>query len=389
MSPIRLLMLISGLTVEGPMGGVARHAIELCKVFDRSIVEPILGALWHYQTPFDDAWLQRANDMGIETFIAADWDENAQYRSCVHAWRATPSHVTKPVDIIHSHGEFSDLAALLLRRQLRAKALVRTVHNEYEWSKRPLYGKVFPRFLYPLTFRCEMGVSEKVVVNLDNRSIARVQNRRSAVLRNAINMERFTGQQIDTSTLREELGIPNNAPVVGSVGRLVPQKGYSVLIDSAQQVLKHFPNVYFVLVGEGRAEQSLRAQVNETGLSSRVIFTGPRSDVEAMLALMDVFVSSSLWEGLPTVVLESMASGTPVVATNVSGNAQLIHNCETGLIVPPDDPESLANAIIRMLEEPALAQLVAKNAQALVEAEYSINSVARQLEQIYVELMSR
>lgn len=388
MKPIRVLMLISGLTVEGPMGGVARHAIELCNAFDRQQVEPIIGALWHYQTPFDDQWLRQVNQMGIETFIAADWDESAQYRSCLCAWRATPAKVPRPIDIIHSHGEFSDLAALLLRYQLHAKALVRTVHNEYEWSKRPLYGRLFPQLLYPLTFERELGVSDQVVANLNRRTFARLRNRRSEVVRNAVNTERFLGQKFDPHILRAELGIPIDSPVVGSVGRLVPQKGYTYFIEAAQQVLASIPSSHFVLVGEGRAEQALRRQVNELGLSERILFTGPRSDVETLLALMDVFVSSSLWEGLPTVVLESMASGTPVVATNVSGNAELIRDRETGLLVPPANPIALANAIISMLQEPLLAERVAKGARELVTAEYSVNTVARQLERIYREILA-
>ncbi len=388
MKPIRVLLLTSGLTVEGPMGGVARHAYELCKAFDRSIVEPILGGLWHYQTPFDDKWLQTIQNEGIEAFIAADWDENHQYTSAVRAWRTTPGKVTRPVHIIHSHGEFSDLAALLLRYEIGAKALVRTVHNEYEWSKRPIYGKIFPNFLYPLTFERELGVSRQVVANLNKRPIAKLRHRNAIVVHNAINVDRFSEPDKGGTSFRTELQIPPDVPVVGSIGRLTPQKGYDRFIEAAKLVLAVRPNTNFLLVGEGRSEQDLRWQAFESGVDESFIFTGPREDIEAILSAMDVFVSSSLWEGLPTVVLESMASKTPVVATDVSGNSELVIDGETGILVAPGDAEALADGILRMLSDPIAAETMAERAYAFVDKDFRMTSIARQLEDIYQELVT-
>ena len=387
MTPIRVLILISGLTVEGPNGGIARHAIELSRTLDPHVVQPIIGAFWDYHTPHDALWLERLRDEGAEVFVATDWDEQAQYQSCVRAWRETPKCLTEPVDIVHSHGEFSDLAAILLRRKLGAKAIVRTVHSEFEWSKRPLYGKLFPQLLYPLAFDRELGVSRQVVANLDGRPLAALRRRRAVLMRSAINLHRFENLSGDPVAKRLGFGIPATAPVIGSVGRLTWQKGYRVLIASFARVLARHPDARLLLVGVGPENDALRQLAVDRGMAERVIFAGSRTDVEELLTIMDVFASSSRFEGLPAVVLESMGSGTPVVATEISGTIEVVQHGVTGFLVPPEDEESLATAICAMLENPRQAKEMAATAGRMVRKEFSFEAAARRHEETYCQLM--
>ncbi len=387
MTPIRVLILTSGLTVEGPNGGLARHAIELCRTLDSSHIHPMIGALWDYGTPHERIWLERLRGEGVDVYFAAKWDDDAEYMSCVHAWRSMPHCMPRPVDIIHSHGEFSDLAAIYLRRKLGAQAIVRTVHSEIEWSKRRIYGRLFPQLLYPIAFDAELGVSKKVVANLDHRPLAALGQRHAALMRSAVNLERFAQLGSDPATKRRELGIPPSVPVVGTVGRLTRPKGYDILLAAFPHVLACHPEARLLIVGDGPEGETLRQLAVTLGVNDHVLFAGSRTDVEELLTIMDVFASSSRFEGLPAVVLESMASGTPVVATEIPGTIEVVENGVTGFLVPPEDEESLAAALCAMLENPQQANDMAATAGRLVRKEFSFAAAARRHEETYRQLM--
>ena len=324
-------------------------------------------------------------------FVAADWDAASPYRSCLHALNGLIRQAEQigPVDIIHTHGEFTDLAALRLRRPLQAKALVRTVHNEFEWAKRPRFGKLFPNLLYPLVFDAELGVSQQVVDNLNRRPLARRLGRKAQRIYNALNFERFAEHQVDKVAKLQALGLPADARVIGTVGRLAPQKGYHIFLDAAALVLAEQPNARFLLVGDGVLAARLRQQAADLGIADHVLFTGSRTDVNELYPVMDLFVSSSLWEGLPTVLLESMAAGTPVVATDVSGNVELVEPGVTGLLVQPDNAAALAGAILQTLRNPQPAQAMAARARQRVQETFSIVGISQQYVELYTQLISK
>lgn len=386
MRPIRVLQLLSGLAVEGPVGGVARLGIELSRHFDPTVIQVTLCGLWDYHTGYEAQWQRALTADGIHTIIAAPWDEGSPYRSCVAALRGASRQLTAPYDLIHSHGEFSDLAAIALHRRLRAQALVRTVHNEREWSKRPLLGTLFPHLLYPLAFQCELGVAQRVVDNLQHRPLAQLTRQNAQLMHNALDVQRFQRQSMGV-VQREELGIPADAYVVGSVGRLRPQKGFHIWLAAAAQVRSRLPHAHFLLIGDGELRTQLAEEVQRIGIADAVTFLGPRRDVEALYPVMDVFVSSSLWEGLPTVILEAIAAGCPVIATAVAGTTELIADGKTGLLAPPGDPAQLAAAIVQMANEPTLAQEMVANARSFVVEHFSIEVIARQHEVLYRSLV--
>ncbi|NLF64179.1 MAG: glycosyltransferase, partial [Chloroflexi bacterium] len=151
MKPVRVLEIISGFAVEGPLGGIERFGIELAQRLDRTQVEPIVYGLWSYEAPYEERWLRQLRESGIEAFMPAVWSEEAPYRAFVRTVREARRHLRgQRVDIIHSHCQFGDVAALLLRRQLGATALVRTVHNEREWGRRPGRRLLLTNLLFPI-----------------------------------------------------------------------------------------------------------------------------------------------------------------------------------------------------------------------------------------------
>lgn len=390
MGRIRILEIVSGFAVEGPLGGIERFGIELTRNMDRTCLEPILCGLWRYHTPYEEQWVARLQEEGIEAFFAADWEEVRPYRSFLRAWRGILRHlIGQKVHLIHSHCQFGDVAALLVACPLQARALLRTVHNEREWPKRPWRRRLLTNTLYPLLFHREIGVSQKVADNLKHRPMARLRGQESLCIHNAIDLERFriSGAQDMRKRKRQELGLPANEPTAITIGRLAPQKGHSVLLQAATLVLTEMPSVHFLIVGGGELEEELKSQAKQLGVEHEVLFTGPRQDVEGLLAAVDLFVSSSLWEGLPTAILESMAAKVPVVATDVSGTREIVRDGVTGLLVPPEDPHSLAHAVVRMFREREQAIAMAEQAYCRAQ-DFSIARVSRQYMEVYHGLLN-
>jgi len=390
MARIRMLEIISGFAVEGPLGGIERFGIELVRHLDTSRFEPILCGLWRYHAPYEEQHAARLEKEGIRAFFAADWQGAHPYRSFLQAWRGILQHLRgEKVHLIHSHCQFGDVAALLVAHPLRTQVILRTVHNEREWPKRPLRRMLLTNTLYPLLFRLEIGVSQQVTDNLNARFMASLLKRQSVCVHNAIDLHRFDKHR-DQSVLertRKQLGLLAESRVIGTIGRLTHQKGYSLLLKATALVLSQIPSARVLIIGGGELEEELRHLSKELGIEHAVLFLGPRQDTECLLAIMDVFVSSSLWEGLPTAILESMAAKTPVVATDVSGTRELVKDSVTGLLVPPGDPQALAQAILWMLRERERAIAMSERAYLRVQS-FSITQVTRQYMKIYQDILS-
>ena len=174
-------------------------------------------------------------------------------------------------------------------------------------------------------------------------------------------------------------------PIVLTVARLDDQKGHKFLLEAICQL----PEAIFVLVGDGPERASLEAQAHNLGVSGRVLFLGYRTDIPDLLANCDLFVLPSIYEGLPLSVLEAMAAGKAVVATAVGGTPEAVVDSETGYLVPPGDPATLAIAIRSILSDPVLAGKMGVAGQARVRQEFSVETMAQTVNQIYIDLLKR
>ena len=191
-----------------------------------------------------------------------------------------------------------------------------------------------------------------------------------------------------TTVIRAQLNLPSTAPIVGTVGRLHPQKGLPYLLTAFREINAIYPNAHLLVVGAGELRAVLESQAQQLGISHRVIFTGNRQDIPDLLACVDIFVLPSLWEGLPNVVLEAMAAGLPVVATAVGGTPEVVVNDVTGLLIPPRDPQALADAIHRLLRDPELRQRMGQAGRARVAEHFSVEQMVRKTETLYEHLLA-
>ena len=186
---------------------------------------------------------------------------------------------------------------------------------------------------------------------------------------------------------RQRLGIAAGQRVVGTIGALVDHKGHEVLLRAAQRVARRRSDVRFVIVGEGERRPVLIKLRDEMGLRGVVEFAGYVPEAAECLPAFQVFALSSKMEGLPNVILEAFGAGVPVAATAASGTPQLVRDGETGLLVPVGDDAALAEAILRLLNDPALAQRVAAAARERVETEFTLERMANRYLGVYEEVL--
>jgi glycosyltransferase involved in cell wall biosynthesis len=284
-----------------------------------------------------------------------------------------------------------DFLALTLRLDSQVGAVFWTMHNALldlrtdqlpgrPWLLRP--KRAAHRALYRLgarTVDAFIAVSADVGANIEESY--RPPPGRLVVIPNGVDTERY-GRAVARAATRQQIGIPAGVPMAMVVAKLMTQKGHAILLDALPSVLERFPALHTVLVGEGELRHSLQARVRASGLATRVIFLGDRPDIPELLSASDIFVLPSLWEGLPMALLEAMATGLPVVATEVSGTRDVVEQ-HSGVLVAPGDAQALAAGMNRVLADPSFAAALGRAARARVEDCYSARAQAMRHAQLY------
>jgi glycosyltransferase involved in cell wall biosynthesis len=384
---IRVTQIIYGFSIEGPGGGIGRFGIDLSRALDPQKFSVTVAGLWDRGSPAEQGRVQQLRSEGLRAFTGAIWDEHKPYQSFWRAYQTIRKALCQePPHIIHSHSEFGDIAALLLKLSLRSPTIMRSVHYgyRYEWRKRPLRRLLLTNFLYPLLFKQEIGVSQAITDGLNQRRLSKG----ALCIHNAIDLERFRNSDVDAVRMKESLGLPLEVPLAGTIGRLTEQKGFCYLLEAIPRVLKELPQAHFLIIGEGELEDDLKNQAARLGITNNITFTGPRTDVEKLLPCLDLFVSSSLWEGLPTVILESMAAGVAVVGTDIPGTRELVQDQITGWLAAPGEADSLALAILEGLKDSSKRNQFAIHAERVVNS-FSIRAIAGQHAQLYAKVLAR
>ena len=247
-----------------------------------------------------------------------------------------------------------------------------------------MLGSLLMNLIYPWGFGHEVPISLSAYDAIAGRPLFRLMGRKTQVIYNGIDESLFDFGTLGSTPRQVSLsGISGDIPNIGIVGRLMTQKGHSYFLQAAKRVLMSVPAA-FVVVGAGPLESDLRRQADELGIAEAVRFLGSRGDVYDIMLDLDVLVSSSLWEGLPTVILEAMALGVPVVATDVSGSREIVRSGSTGHLVPVEDAEQLALAILDVLSAPEPAAVMAHNAQVAARR-FTIQQATLRYEQLYKE----
>ena len=273
-------------------------------------------------------------------------------------------------DILHSH--LLDGIGPVIGRLGGAK-VVATVHNDKGYGVADRFGLAKS----DLVLACGQQV---------RRNICRfIPHEKVGLLRNAI--QRPDMVHADRSDVLKKLGIQENSRLVVSLGRLTRQKGYDLLIEAFSSVSAVLQDAVLIIGGEGEERGLLINMIGSAGLGEKVLLPGMISDVHELLAACDLYVNASRWEGLPMTLIEAIAHGKPVVAADVGGNSEAVRDGITGILVQPEDPGSLAGAMIRMLKDDNFRAAAGRAAVTLFNDEYTIDRHCERLSGCYMQLL--
>ena len=216
---------------------------------------------------------------------------------------------------------------------------------------------------------------------------------RETLLRGGVHPERirviYEGVDVKWIDLQKPSSVTTrNGLVVGTVAHMSPEKGHDILLQAASEIVLQFPHVTFVLVGDGKLASKLARRTTQLGIEDNVIFTGFRSDIEALVKNFDIFCLPSLSEGLSSAILIAMANRLPVVATTVGGIPELVIDGQTGLLVSPDHPGNLASALLKLIRSAPLRQQMGDAARRRVEESFTLERKLDQTERLYRQLLA-
>ena len=353
-------------------GGAEEHIVTLLRGLDRRQFRPLLVC-----TP-EVAGRLRSDLPGDVEFIPLRLRKPGHLAAALRLARIIRG---RRVDILHSHLFYGSLFASPIGWLCRVPLIIETPHVREQWRQgwfksRFIVDRMVGRFVHQY-----IAVSQANARYLIEEK--RLPARKITVIHNGCDIERFDPGRLPPSGLRQSLGFGPPDPVLVVAGRLEPQKGHRVLLDALPAVLHEFPQARLVCVGSGSLRSELEARVRELGLADSLRFVGHQSNISDWLALADLTILPSFYEGLPLVAIESLAAGRPMVATAVDGTPEIVVNGETGLTVPPGDARALAQAICRLLGDPMLQERLARRGREWVLERFSAEQQIRRTEILY------
>jgi len=291
------------------------------------------------------------------------------------------------IDIVHSMGARADFFARMACRNKPSTAVVCTLAMLVESFDVGFLRK----FFYKLADRYSARyVTQYIAVSraLKERLIRerKISADKISVIYNGVELDQYNPELYSPSEGRLSLGIKDDYPIVGTIGRLVYQKGLPYFLEAAARVYFHNKEVRFVIIGHGSEEASLKNLADSLGITHACTFAGQRFDIDRLLSAFDIFVLPSLLEGLPRVVIEAMAMARPIIATDIDGVREQITNNQTGLLVKPADSKLLAKAIMEILDDEQKANSLARKARKQAEQEFDLKLTINKVENLYQEL---
>ncbi|MBI5199210.1 MAG: glycosyltransferase [Nitrospirae bacterium] len=285
------------------------------------------------------------------------------------------------VDILNTHSSRDSwLGSIAGRLSKKRPIILRTRHLSTTVSR-----GLLSRFLYEILPHRVITTGESIRNQMitDNG----FDGKKIMSIPTGVNIDLFDPKRVD-ETLRSEWGVPRGVPAIGMVAVIRSWKGHEYFIDAAGMVLKEFPEARFFIVGDGPRKEIVSDYIKERGLHDSIIMIGQMDDIPRVMAALDIVVLSSYAnEGLPQVLLQSLAMGKPVVASNVGSISEVIVDGKTGYLIPPRDPSKLAEGIMSFIKRNGLRDEMGMEGRRLVTSRFSLEGMLDRIEDLYKELL--
>ncbi len=373
--PYRILHVVNTLTVYG----VPKQMMTVIRNYDRSAITPTVCSLMGQGQIKPDI-----EASGVEVI---EMRMPSQRRSIIPNLKVLLGLVRiirqRKIDIVRTHGYFPNLYGRYAAILTNAKCVVSSEHNQYKGLELKPKRRIIRRLL-ALRTNALVAVSE--AVKADMVLYDRIPADKINVIYNGFDIDSIPAG--DRTRTRRSLGIPEDVQVIGAIGRNEDQKGHRFLIEALSLIKDSHPKAMVLLIGDGKLHGVLKDYAQKMGVASRMIFAGLRKDIPDVLAAMDIYAMPSLWEGFGNALIEAMVASRPVVATSIGPFQEILTDGTDALLVPVKDSQALASAIVRLLDDPALAQALGRAARQRVIDRFGIkNTVAQQME-LYASILN-
>lgn len=384
MTPVPVLHIITRLIV----GGAQEATILTSDILDKShwAVDVLSGPQTGSEGSLIEEIRMRGVSLSIEPSLVREINPVKDLLALI---RLTRFVKRGRYTIVHTH---SGKAGILGRWAAWLAHTPINVHTVHGWGHQDRQHPMV-RALYIILEKLTLPITDRLIavspLNIEKGlrdGIGRPED--YVVIRSGIELDRFGHLPVPRSETRVALDIPPDAPVVGTVTRFSPQKAPLDFVEAVDIIAQSVPEAWFVMVGDGPLRPQVEALAAKLGLTKRLILTGLRRDVPELMAEFDIFVLSSLWEGLPRVIPQAMATGLPIVATAIDGNVEAIEDGVNGLLVPPGQPEALAQAVIHLLRDPQMARRMGQAGRTRAD-EFGARKMVDDITNLYEELLAR
>lgn len=289
-------------------------------------------------------------------------------------------------DLVQSHTSVGGVIGRLAGWAARTPVVLWTVHG---WGAHPGHPAWKRALLRAIEAALDWFTDHYVAVSEDLRDqgvrAGIYRAKKVTIIPNGLQFDHLP-VAFDAAAKRKAMGIPAGVPVIGTVTRFEPQKANEMFLRSVERILEQAPNVVILIAGDGPERPELEALAAQLGIAERVTFLGWRDDAVELLGAMDVFCMSSRWEGCPMVLLEAMAMRCPVVATDIGGVREIVVPGETGYLVALDDPDAMAQAVLRLLASPDQGERMGAAGRQRVERHFGAEGMLAAYANLYRNL---
>ena len=364
---------------QGQIGGGESHLLSLVENLDRAKFEPVVLSFT------DGPLIDSLKEMGIESHVI--YTERPFHFS---KWKSVKNFLEKQqVDIVHAHGTRANSNILWAARSLHIPVIY-TVHGwSFHPDQKPWVRSIRIMGEKYLTSKTDLNIS----VSSSNQQTGKhfIKSFDSVVVNNGIDQKKFDPRK-KYKDIRAELGIPTDDILILFIARFTAHKQPLLLIKAFENALSSssITNMHLLMVGDGDQKPLASELIRKLGLNNKITLEPFRKDVPDVLAAADIFVLPSLWEGLPIGLLEAMAMGKAVIASNVDGTREVIENNENGLLIETDNlAENLSHALVTLSSDKTKRDVFGQKAIETIKEQYNATMMTRQIEKIYTRLTEK
>lgn len=375
MGSFNVLHVVSKLSASG---GIGNQLLTLLKKYERQLFNPIVCSL-NGGGPI----AEEMESLGIEVItLGIDFKKGFYPTALKKLYHFCKE---KNIHILRAHGYRSSLHSVPAGFLAKVPCIITSFHNVYMPRDRKINRRLTNKLL-SLFADCVVTVSEAVKKDIIKYDL--VSEKKIKVIHNGVNTSQFLNTQ--GGRLRNDLNLKTGEPVIGSVGRLFAQKGQRYLIEALPILKNDFPDISLIIAGEGPLRHELEGLASRLGVKDNIIFLGTRRDVPEIIALLDVFVFPSIWEGFGNALIEAMSAGKPVIASDISPVKEITNSEEAcAILVPIKDSIAIAEAVKKVLNDKSKATILGESARKKVLSNFTIDITYQKYKNLYLSILNK